>query len=191
MFRVTATPHSFTRFNIRGTYMLYNLLQELTRAKRFSINHLVLDESRLSENPINRLLRLMKDSWVELTRRIDSYATNIVARNPKNLTAHPQSQIYVRTARRSNTNTMSCLQETSWSTPRCSMAAWKWAYNTAICITSEFKSWSSCSGDGKRSLTTRPKRRSCADFYTSCQEAGLTSCITGTGYMESCWSMAE
>lgn len=113
MFRVTATPHSFTRFNIRGTYMLYNLLQELTRAKRFSINHLVLDESRLSENPINRLLRLMKDSWVELTRRIDSYATNIVARNPKNLTAHPQSQIYVRTARRSNTSTMSCLQETS------------------------------------------------------------------------------
>ncbi|KMU88191.1 neutral trehalase [Coccidioides immitis H538.4] len=48
----TAASSGFNRFDLRGTYMLSNLLQELTIAKDYGRKHIVLDEQRLNENPL-------------------------------------------------------------------------------------------------------------------------------------------
>lgn len=67
----TANSNGFRQSTIRGTYMLLNLLQELTIAKRFGRNQLILDEDRLRENPVNRMKRLIETQfWKNLSRRI-------------------------------------------------------------------------------------------------------------------------
>lgn len=76
--------------------MLSNLLQELTVAKDFGHRTIVLDEARLNENPVNRLSRMVKDSfWDSLTRRIDGSNIAIVGRDPKDWTEDPRPRIYV------------------------------------------------------------------------------------------------
>ncbi|KAH3669459.1 hypothetical protein OGAPHI_001580 [Ogataea philodendri] len=68
----TANSNGFRQYDIRGTYMLSNLLQELTIAKRMGRKQMILDEARLNENPVNRLKRLIsKTFWKNLTRRLD------------------------------------------------------------------------------------------------------------------------
>ncbi|CCF57071.1 hypothetical protein KAFR_0C00760 [Kazachstania africana CBS 2517] len=68
----TANSHGYNHVNIRGTYMLSNLLQELTIAKSFGRHQIYLDEARINENPVNRLSRLITNQfWNNLTRRID------------------------------------------------------------------------------------------------------------------------
>jgi alpha,alpha-trehalase len=53
--------------------MLSNLLQELTLAKGFGRENIVLDEARLNENPVSRLSRVIDAFfWDNLTRRIDA-----------------------------------------------------------------------------------------------------------------------
>ncbi|KAI9780669.1 MAG: alpha,alpha-trehalase nth1 [Geoglossum umbratile] len=92
----TAGSNGFNRFDIRGTYMLSNLLQELTLAKGYGCRNIVLDEARLNENPVNRLSRLIKTSfWEGLTRSIDHRAIEVVARDPKDWTNDPRCRIYV------------------------------------------------------------------------------------------------
>lgn len=92
----TAASHGFRRFDVRGTYMLSNLLQELTLAQIFGKTHIVLDEKRLNENPVNRLSRLIRNSfWDELTRRIEGSVIHVVARDPKDRTGDPRPRIYV------------------------------------------------------------------------------------------------
>lgn len=67
----TANSNGFKLSSVRGTYMLSNLLQELTIASRFGRHQIVLDEARLNENPVNRMKRLISTSfWKNLTRRI-------------------------------------------------------------------------------------------------------------------------
>ncbi|SMR41695.1 unnamed protein product [Zymoseptoria tritici ST99CH_1A5] len=92
----TAASGGYRRFDVRGTYMLSNLLQELTLAKKFGRKQIVLDESRLNENPVNRLARLIKDQfWPNLTRRIDGSNIATVARDPKDWTSDPRPRIYI------------------------------------------------------------------------------------------------
>ncbi|SCU81863.1 LAFA_0C07624g1_1 [Lachancea sp. 'fantastica'] len=68
----TANSNGYKKLSIKGTYMLSNLLQELTLAKSFGRKQVVLDEARLNENPVNRLERLIVTQfWKSLTRRID------------------------------------------------------------------------------------------------------------------------
>lgn len=68
----TANSGGFKSVNIRGTYMLSNLLQELTIAKSFGRHQITLDEARINENPVDRLSRLISTQfWDHLTRRID------------------------------------------------------------------------------------------------------------------------
>ena len=82
--------------DVRGTYMLSNLLQELTLAKHYGRKQIVLDEARLNENPVNRFARLIKDQfWPNLTRRIDGSNIAHVARDPKDWTADPRPRIYI------------------------------------------------------------------------------------------------
>lgn len=76
--------------------MLSNLLQELTIAKDYGRKHIVLDEARLSENPVSRLNRLIKNSfWNALTRRIDGSNIEVAGRDPKNWTDDPRPRIYI------------------------------------------------------------------------------------------------
>ncbi|KAH8670859.1 neutral trehalase [Xylariales sp. PMI_506] len=92
----TAASGGHNRFDIRGTYMLSNLLQELYTAKEFGKKQIILDIGRLNENPVNRLSRLIKDQfWEGLTRRIDASSVEIAARDPKDWTDDPRPRIYV------------------------------------------------------------------------------------------------
>ena len=76
--------------------MLSNLLQELTLAQSFGRKHLILDEARLTENPVQRLSRLIKDSfWESLTRRIDASSIAKAGNDPKDWTSDPRPRIYV------------------------------------------------------------------------------------------------
>lgn len=92
----TAGSGGHNRHDIRGTYMLSNLLQELTLAKEYGRTRIVLDEARLNENPVNRLSRMIRDHfWDSLTRRIDASSIEIAARDPKDWTDDPRPRIYV------------------------------------------------------------------------------------------------
>lgn len=76
--------------------MLSNLLQELALAKDHGRKRIVLDESRLTENPVDRLSRMIKTSfWNALTRRIDGDGLEIICADPKNRTANIKPRIYV------------------------------------------------------------------------------------------------
>ncbi|KAL3459042.1 trehalase-domain-containing protein [Aspergillus heterothallicus] len=84
------------RYDIRGTYALSNLLQELSIANLDSKTSVLLDEARLYENPVDRLSRLIRTVfWDNLTRRIDSTNISRVARDPKDWTANPRGRVYV------------------------------------------------------------------------------------------------
>lgn len=73
----TANSNGFKNYPVRGTYMLSNLLQELTIAKRFGMNQIILDESILNENPVVRMKRLITTKfWESLTREVTK--SNIV-----------------------------------------------------------------------------------------------------------------
>ncbi len=92
----TAASNGHNRFDIRGTYMLSNLMQELTLAKEYGRKQIILDEARLNENPVNRLSRMIRDHfWDSLTRRIDASSIEIAARDPKDWTDDPRPRIYV------------------------------------------------------------------------------------------------
>ncbi|KAG4433311.1 hypothetical protein IFR05_011208 [Cadophora sp. M221] len=67
----TASSNGFNRVEIRGTYQLSNLLQEVYLAKSYGRRLIILDHARLNENPVNRLCRLIKEHfWKELTRNM-------------------------------------------------------------------------------------------------------------------------
>ncbi|EFX01557.1 neutral trehalase [Grosmannia clavigera kw1407] len=92
----TAGSNGHNRFDIRGTYMLSNLMQELTLAKEYGRRQIILDEARLNENPVNRLSRMIRDHfWDSLTRRIDASSIEVAARDPKDWTDDPRPRIYV------------------------------------------------------------------------------------------------
>jgi alpha,alpha-trehalase len=76
--------------------MLSNLLQELTIAKDFGRKRVILDEDRLSENPVNRLSRFVKNSfWNALSRKIDGSNIDLAGRDPKDWTDDSRPRIYV------------------------------------------------------------------------------------------------
>lgn len=76
--------------------MLSNLLQELALARDHNRKRIVLDESRLTENPVDRLSRMIKHSfWHSLTRRIDGDGLEIITADPKNRTGRVNPRIYV------------------------------------------------------------------------------------------------
>lgn len=80
----TANSNGYKYVQIRGTYMLSNLLQELTLAKSFGRKQVILDEARLNENPVNRLTRMISTQfWNSLTRRIDLHSICTIASDTK------------------------------------------------------------------------------------------------------------
>ncbi|KAJ8495676.1 hypothetical protein ONZ45_g12764 [Pleurotus djamor] len=92
----TATSNGYKTFDIRGTYMLSNLLQELALARDHNRKRIILDEARLTENPVDRLSRMIRHSfWHSLTRRIDGDGLEIITADPKNRTGRVNPRIYV------------------------------------------------------------------------------------------------
>lgn len=76
--------------------MLSNLLQELALARDYGRKRIVLDEARLAENPVDRLSRMIKNSfWNSLTRRIDGDGLELICADPKNRSRHVKPLIYV------------------------------------------------------------------------------------------------
>jgi alpha,alpha-trehalase len=92
----SADSGGYRKIEIRGTYMLSNLLQELALAEDYGRKHIVLDEARLSENPVNRLSRMIRHQfWDGLTRRIDAEGLERICMDPKNRSANHSPRIYV------------------------------------------------------------------------------------------------
>lgn len=92
----TESSHGLKHYDVRGNYMLSNLLQELTLAKDSGRKQIVLDEARLNENPVQRLSRLIRYSfWPNLTRRIDASSIEKAGRDPKDWTDDPRPRIYI------------------------------------------------------------------------------------------------
>ena len=92
----TAASAGYHKFDVRGTYMLSNLLQELTLAQAFGRKYIVLDEVRLNENPVDRFARLVRDQfWPNLTRRIDGSNVFQVAEDTKDRSGNARPRIYV------------------------------------------------------------------------------------------------
>ena len=82
---------------IAGTYHLANLLQELFLAQKKGEEYLEVDLEKVTEDPVNRLQRLIKTSWWDnLTRKIDSSGIAVAARDPKTgVAAESHPRIYV------------------------------------------------------------------------------------------------
>jgi alpha,alpha-trehalase len=92
----TADSGGYRKIDIRGTYMLSNLLQELALANDYGRKHIVLDEARLNENPVDRLSRMIKHHfWEGLTRRIDADSLEVICPDPKNRSSNKNPRIYV------------------------------------------------------------------------------------------------
>lgn len=94
----TANSNGFKTSDVRGTYMLSSLLQELALAQDHHRQYVILDEARLNENPVQRLSRMIKDSfWPNLTRRLDGDGLEDIAKDLKDWTGHNNQiiQIYV------------------------------------------------------------------------------------------------
>lgn len=92
----TADSGGYKRLEIRGNYMLSNLLQELALAKDFGRKYVVLDEERLNENPVNRLSRMIRHIfWDGLTRCIDGEGLEAICSDPKNRSKDVAPRIYI------------------------------------------------------------------------------------------------
>ena len=92
--------------------MLSNLLQELTLAQGFGRIHIILDEARLSENPVQRLFCLICYSFQDnFACRIDASSIELAGKDPKDWTDDPRPRIYVP---------VSCPEQIQYSTPHSS-----------------------------------------------------------------------
>jgi len=92
----TLNSDGFLKKDIRGTYALSNLLQELALATSYGRDVIVINEDRLNEYPIDRLHRIVKyHFWDALTRRIDEQGLELILCDSKNKTADHSNRIYV------------------------------------------------------------------------------------------------
>lgn len=76
--------HGNRIFDVRGVYHLSNLLQELFLAQKQGLKRATIESSRLTEDPVHRLHRLITTSWWDnLTRRLDADGIERAAPDPK------------------------------------------------------------------------------------------------------------
>ncbi|KAJ1945568.1 alpha,alpha-trehalase nth1, partial [Linderina pennispora] len=92
----TASSGGYRTFEIRGTYMLSNLLQEMALARDHGNKQVVIDEARLNENPVNRLSRMIRTTfWNGLVRCMDETGIQAICADPKNTKGDANPIIYV------------------------------------------------------------------------------------------------
>src|ERR1700753_1023910 len=84
------------RSDVRGTYKLANLLQELAMAQEAGQKLALIPNERLDEDPVVRLKRLIKNKfWKNLERRLDESLIEIAAADPKDRSGRPSTRIYI------------------------------------------------------------------------------------------------
>ena len=85
------------KIEIKGTYHLANLLQELFLAQKKGEEHLEFDSKKITEDPVDRLERLIQSAWWDsLKRNIDSSGIAVAAKDPKTSeTAESHPRIYI------------------------------------------------------------------------------------------------
>jgi len=92
--RFVAQPVEGPALTVEGVYQLSNLLQELALAREAGLAVLVLDPDRLTENPVRRISRMIRDYyWDGLTRRIDAAGLARIVVDTKN--AGDRARLYV------------------------------------------------------------------------------------------------
>ncbi|KAJ2339678.1 alpha,alpha-trehalase nth1, partial [Coemansia sp. RSA 2618] len=92
----TASSGGNRTFEVRGTYMLSNLLQEMALARDCGMSQVVIDEERLNENPVNRLSRMIRTTfWNGLVRCMDESGIAAICADPKNHRPGARPIIYV------------------------------------------------------------------------------------------------
>ena len=90
----TSSSDGTHRIQIRGTYMLASLLQELSLAKAENRKFMALEEWKLTEDPVHRLDRMIKEVyWDSLTRCLDEFGIELAAQDSKASDTRPR--IYV------------------------------------------------------------------------------------------------
>jgi alpha,alpha-trehalase len=92
----TVHSNGFRKLTVLGTYPLANLLQSLTVAHEDEVRYIVIPGDGLTENPVDRLSRLIKQTfWPSLTRRLDENMIEKAAKDEKDWTDDPRPRIYV------------------------------------------------------------------------------------------------
>ena len=96
-FRVgTANSNGYRKCDIRGTYHLANLLQELTLAEDERRSVAEISEQNITEDPLHRTSRRIRDMfWDNLTRRLDVSLISVAAKDSKDRSESPRPRIYV------------------------------------------------------------------------------------------------
>ena len=111
--------------------MLSNLLQELALARDHGRKRIVLDEARLTENPVDRLSRMIKNSfWNALTRRIDGDGLEIICADPKNRTGRIQPRTYAPAREPSPERSLISISASTFSHSRRTIWAFAKSFNT-------------------------------------------------------------
>jgi alpha,alpha-trehalase len=88
--------NGFRKSAVLGTYQLANLLQSLTVAQESKVNYIVVPDDVLTENPVDRLSRMIKETfWPSLTRRLDENMIEKATKDDKDWTDDPRPRIYV------------------------------------------------------------------------------------------------
>jgi alpha,alpha-trehalase len=104
--RITVDDHPARAFSlidarggtraVEGAYPLSVLLQELSLARERGQAMLVLSSATLSENPVDRTHRMIRDMfWDSLTRRIDEEGMGKILEDPKSASADGLRRLYV------------------------------------------------------------------------------------------------
>lgn len=92
----TVESNGYRSAEVRGTYQLSNLLQELALMRGRGEKRAIVSESALAENPVDRLSRMIRHTfWNNLTRHIDADGLEAILLDPKNRSKHVDPIIYV------------------------------------------------------------------------------------------------
>lgn len=92
----TLASAGYRSTDLRGNYVISNLLQELTLAKDLGKKVVKIHRSRLNENPVDRLSRRIRDEfWKNLERSLDADSIEKAGKDPKDWTNDPRPRIYI------------------------------------------------------------------------------------------------
>lgn len=92
----TLASAGYRTTDVRGNYMISNLLQELTLAQGLGKKVVKIHRARLNENPVDRLSRRIRDEfWKNLERCLDGNLIAQAGKDPKDWTADPRPRIYI------------------------------------------------------------------------------------------------
>ena len=93
----TLRQDEIQELEVKGTYHLANFLQELFLAQKSGMEYLEVDIGKITENPVDRLQRLIQCSWWnKLERNIDRSGIALAARDPKTCEgAQSRPRIYI------------------------------------------------------------------------------------------------